>query len=108
MKQSSAQPANLHSCVGKGTWEARFRLDRQHDPGGAERLKPGQPLRVACLVELLRGRRALPPQSSCFRKIAGDSPVFEPIGDRASLRGRTEPLSIFPEALNVIVIERED
>src|SRR6202035_3465730 len=41
-------------------------------------------------------------------KVAGDSAVFEPIGDRTSLRGRTKPLSILPGALNVIVIERED
>ena len=108
MKQSSGEPANPHACVGKGTGEAGFHTHRQNDPGGPERLKPGQPLLVAGLVELPGGRRPLRPQSSRLGKIGGDSPVFKPIRDRASLRGRAKPLSIFSGAFNVIIIERKD
>ena len=50
----------------------------------------------------------MPPQSSGLGEIAGDTPVFKPIGDRASLRCRTKPLRIFPGAFYVIVVERED
>ena len=91
-----AKKAHAHPPVNKRTSKACACLSGQDDPGNAEGLKTGQPLRIEGVVELGCSLRPLPPGNCRPRKVAGDAAVFKPVGNGAPFCGCAKTLGISP------------